>query len=111
MNPAYTAAQDLQGWLLRLLGQSLNVQGGSGLRLPPPLWTLPTTHTNHEPRPVSEGPGITQNGVGLRLACLTMVFQLALSAEKRWCKLNGHALLAEVFQGVQFKDGIKNCAA
>jgi transposase-like protein len=28
-------------------------------------------------------------GAGSRMACLTMVFQLALSAEKRWRKLNG----------------------
>ena len=50
-------------------------------------------------------------GAGSRLACLTMVFQLALSAQKRWRKLNGHALLAEVILGVQFKDGIKSIAA
>jgi len=42
---------------------------------------------------------------------LTTVFQLALSAQKRWRKLNGHALLAEVILGVQFKDGIKSIAA
>lgn len=50
-------------------------------------------------------------GSGSRLACLTMVFQLALSAEKRWRKLNGHQLLADVINGVQFKDGIKVFAA
>ena len=50
-------------------------------------------------------------GAGSRMACLTMVFQLALSAEKRWRKLNGHQLLAEVIDGVQFKDGIRSYAA
>jgi len=50
-------------------------------------------------------------GAGSRMACLTMVFQLTLSAEKRWRKLNGHQLLAEVIDGVQFKDGIRSYAA
>ena len=50
-------------------------------------------------------------GAGSRLACLTMVFQLALSAEKRWRKLNGHQLLADVINGMQFKDGIRSYAA
>lgn len=50
-------------------------------------------------------------GAGSRLACLAMVFQLALSAEKRWRKLNGHQLLAEVINGVRFKDGIRSYAA
>jgi len=54
---------------------------------------------------------VRTKGAGSRLACLTMVFQLALSAEKRWRKLNGHQLLAEVIDGVQFKDGIRSYAA
>ena len=36
-----------------------------------------------------------------------MVFKLAQAAEKSWRKLNGHALLADVIQGIQFNDGIK----
>ena len=50
-------------------------------------------------------------GSGSRVACLTMVFKLALTAEKRWRRLNGSALLPEVIQGVQFVDGIKARAA
>lgn len=50
-------------------------------------------------------------GAGSRLACLTMVFQLALSAQQRWRKLNGYERLAELIQGVQFQDGIKRQAA
>ncbi len=50
-------------------------------------------------------------GAGPRLACLTMVFQLALSEQKRWCKLNGYKLLAEVIASVQFTDGIGAIAA
>jgi len=50
-------------------------------------------------------------GSGSRTACLTMVFKLALAAEKRWRRLNGHKLLAEVIQGVTFVDGIKELAA
>jgi transposase-like protein len=46
-------------------------------------------------------------GSGSRSACLAMVFKLAQAAEKSWRKLNGHALLADVIQGIQFNDGIK----
>jgi putative transposase len=34
-----------------------------------------------------------------------MVFKLGQSAEKRWRRLKGFKLLAEVIRGVQFKDG------
>jgi len=50
-------------------------------------------------------------GSGSRTACLTMVFKLALAAEKRWRRLNGSALLPEVIRGVRFIDGIKEKAA
>ena len=50
-------------------------------------------------------------GSGSRTACLTMVFKLALAAEKRWRLLNGSALLPEVIRGVRFVDGIKELAA
>jgi transposase-like protein len=46
-------------------------------------------------------------GNGSRLACLTMVFKLMQSAEKRWRLLNGAKLLHDVIQGVSFIDGIK----
>jgi transposase-like protein len=44
-------------------------------------------------------------GCGSRMATLTMVFKLALEAEKKWRKLNGHALIAKVIEGVKFTDG------
>ena len=50
-------------------------------------------------------------GSGSRTACLTMVFKLALAAEKRWRRLNGSALLPEVIRGVRFVDGVKEIAA
>ena len=50
-------------------------------------------------------------GSGSRTACLTMVFKLALAAEKRWRRLNGSALLPDVIRGVRFVDGIKDIAA
>ena len=51
-------------------------------------------------------------GSGSRIACLTMVFKLTQSAEKRWRALNGATtLLAAVIQGVKFEDGIKKEAA
>jgi transposase-like protein len=46
-------------------------------------------------------------GNGSRLACLTMVFKLMQSAQKRWRLLNGSQLLPDVIAGVQFIDGIK----
>ena len=50
-------------------------------------------------------------GCGSRIACLTMVFKLALSAQKRWRALNGAKLLADVITGVVFEDGVKKLAA
>jgi len=50
-------------------------------------------------------------GSGSRLACLTMVFKLAQSAQRTWRRLNGAKLFPDVFHGVPFKDGIKQDAA
>lgn len=49
-------------------------------------------------------------GNGTRQACLTMVFKLMQSAEKRWRLLNGATLLPDVIQGVRFQDGIRLAA-
>jgi putative transposase len=46
-------------------------------------------------------------GNGSRLACLTMVFKLMQSAQKRWRLLNGSNLLPDVIQGTPVIDGIK----
>jgi putative transposase len=49
-------------------------------------------------------------GSGSRIACLTMVFKLVQSAEKRWRSLKGSELLPEVIAGVQFINGVKEAA-
>jgi transposase-like protein len=49
-------------------------------------------------------------GSGTRKACLTMVFKLMQSAEKRWRLLNGANLLPDVIQGVRFADGKRQAA-
>jgi len=54
---------------------------------------------------------VRTKGCGSRQACLTMVFQLARSAERSWRLLNAAQLLPEVIQGVKFVDGIKEQAA
>jgi transposase-like protein len=46
-------------------------------------------------------------GNGSRVACLTMVFKLMQSAQKRWRLLNGSNLLPDVIQGAKFIDGVK----
>jgi len=50
-------------------------------------------------------------GSGSRTDCLTMVFKLVQSAEKRWRSLKGSELLPEVISGIRFIDGIKEIAA
>ena len=42
-----------------------------------------------------------------RASILAMVFKLAKSAEQRWRKLKGAVRLAQVVQGVRFKDGLQ----
>ena len=42
-----------------------------------------------------------------RKTALAMVFQLMMSAQKKWRKISGPNRLHEVMQGVEFKDGIK----
>lgn len=49
-------------------------------------------------------------GSGSRIAGLTMVHRLCLSAQKRWRALNGAQLLADVVEGTRFLDGIKQAA-
>lgn len=50
-------------------------------------------------------------GCGTRMATLTMVFKLALSAAQHWNRLQGSELLADIVQGVRFVDGIKEKVA
>jgi len=44
-------------------------------------------------------------GCGSRKATMTMVFKLALEAQKRWRRLNGSQLIAKVIEGLRFIDG------
>ena len=44
-------------------------------------------------------------GSGSRLATLTMVFKLALEAQKRWKRLKGYNLIPFVLEGKEFIDG------
>ena len=50
-------------------------------------------------------------GAGSRVASLTMVFKLALTAQKRWRALNGSQLIADVIRGINFVDGVRKEAA
>lgn len=50
-------------------------------------------------------------GNGTRRASLTMMFKLAQSAQKRWRRLNGHALILSLLQGKTFQDGLLQDAA
>lgn len=50
-------------------------------------------------------------GCGSRTATLTMVFKLAVEAEKHWRKLNKHELILKVLEGVKFVDGLMQMAA
>ena len=42
---------------------------------------------------------------GSRTTTLTMAWQLMATAQKRWRRLRGYKLLADVVEGVKFKDG------
>jgi len=44
-------------------------------------------------------------GCGSRQTILSMVYKLGQSAQKKWRKLRGFKLLADVIRGIQFKDG------
>ena len=44
-------------------------------------------------------------GCVARHTILSMVYKLGQSAQKKWRKLRGFKLLAEIIRGVQFKDG------
>lgn len=44
---------------------------------------------------------------GSRTTTLAMAFKLMLTAQKRWHRLRGYELLADIIEGVKFKDGIK----
>ena len=49
---------------------------------------------------------IKTKGCGSRIATLTMVFKLILSAQKRWSRLRGHRKIKDAWSGVKFEDGL-----
>jgi len=46
-------------------------------------------------------------GAGSKAAALAMAYKLLESAQERWRRFNGHELVADVLDGVKFKDGTK----
>jgi hypothetical protein len=50
-------------------------------------------------------------GCGSRAATLTMVYKLVEQVKKHWRKMNGHALILKLIEGIKFKDGITDLAA
>src|SRR3954449_8851581 len=46
-------------------------------------------------------------GAGSKKAALAMAYKLLAAAQERWRRFNGHALVADVLAGAQFKDGIR----
>lgn len=44
-------------------------------------------------------------GCGSRKATLSMIFKLAIEAEKKWRRLRGSILISKIVNGVKFKDG------
>lgn len=49
-------------------------------------------------------------GCGSRIACLSMVFRLAMSAQRKWRSLNASELMPEVARGTKFVDGVRAAA-
>ncbi len=46
-------------------------------------------------------------GAGSKTAALAMAYKLLATAQERWRRFNGHELVADVLDGVRFKDGIR----
>jgi transposase-like protein len=46
-------------------------------------------------------------GAGSRAAALAMAYKLLDAAQDRWRRFNGHELVADVLDGIEFKDGIR----
>ena len=45
-------------------------------------------------------------GCGNRKTVFTMVFKLALEAQKKWHKLKGHKLVFSILKGDKYEDGV-----
>ncbi len=44
-------------------------------------------------------------GAGSKKAALAMAYKLLDAAQQRWRRFNGHELIADVLDGIVFKDG------
>jgi len=77
------------------------------------FYDFPATHWNHirTTNPIESTYATVRlrtkrtKGCGSRMATLTMVFKLALEAEKTWRRLRGHNQIELVMQGRRFVDG------
>ena len=47
-------------------------------------------------------------GCGTRMATLSLVYKLAITAQKRWMKIKGYELLEKVIKGTKYADGIES---
>ena len=50
---------------------------------------------------------VKTRGCLIRKTAFAMVLQLVLSAQQKWRRLNGPKRLAQVIEGVQFRNGIQ----
>lgn len=46
-------------------------------------------------------------GAGSKTAALALAYKLLDAAQERWRRINGHELVADVLDGITFKDGVK----
>ena len=71
-------------------------------------WThLRTTNPIESPFATVKLRTRTTKGAGSRTAGLMMAFKLMESAEKRWQKIHAAKLVAEVWRGANFVDGVQ----
>jgi putative transposase len=46
-------------------------------------------------------------GCGSRIATLSLVYKLSRECETKWRRLNSHALISKIIQGIRFTDGVE----
>ena len=71
------------------------------------LFTAPSTFENSSTFATVRLRTTKTKGCLSRMTALTMVFKLCQSASKQWRRLDGSHQIAEIIQGVKFKDGEK----
>ena len=76
---------------------------------------LPAEHWKHirTTNPIESTFATVRHRTGKTKGCLSrktglaMAFKLMMSAQTKWRKLDGANRMPEIFQGIEFKDGIK----